>query len=136
MEYKQYFSSFNEIYFNFLKFLKENSNNNKDFLTFYNKNFILKNTNIKYIIKSWYYNITIFYYNEIMNDNISFFLKKDYDEDINKVKNSSNDILKYINIFKDNYDTLDNSIIQLCIKYIKQLTHFSFLYYNKNNSFK
>ena len=133
---KSYFSNFNKIYFNFLKFLKENSNNNKDFLSFYNKNFILKNTNIKYIIKIWYSNITIIYYNEIMNDNISFFLKKDYNTDLNKITDSSNNILKYISIFKENYETLDKSIIQLCINYIKQLTHISYLYYNKQNSFK
>ena len=76
------------------------------------------------------------YYNDIMNDNISFFLKKDYHSDVHKLEDSSNNILKYINIFKENYNTFDKSIIQLCINYIKQLTQISFLYYNKNNSFK
>lgn len=136
METKKYFSAFNEKYFEFLTFLKKNSNNNKDFSSFYNKNFILKNTNIKYIIKTWYSNITMIYYNDIMNDNISFFLKKDYHSDVHKLEDSSNNILKYINIFKENYNTFDKSIIQLCIDYIKQLTQISFLYYNKNNSFK
>ena len=89
---KENFQKFNKLYFDFLSFLKEYSNGDKLFNSFYQKNYVIKNTNIKLFIKGWYDNITLKYYKTIMDENISFFLNKDYNNDINNLENS-NDII-------------------------------------------
>ena len=59
------FKNFNETYFNFLKFIKKNMDNDIKFNSFYNKNLIIKQTNIKLFIKTWYNRITKNYYHQI-----------------------------------------------------------------------
>ena len=63
---KDLFQEFNKIYFEFLAFLKKYSGGDKLFNSFYNKNYMIKNTNIKLIIKGWYDNIASKYYQSIM----------------------------------------------------------------------
>lgn len=126
---KDLFQQFNKLYFDFLSFLKSNSNGDKLFNGFYKKNFIIKNTNIKLFIKGWYDNITVHYYQNIIEDNINFFLKKDYQTDIVKIENSNN-IIKYINYFKENYNHFEKKITDEFIGYIKELTKLSYMYFN------
>ena len=126
---KELFQQFNKLYFDFLSFVKLHSNGDKLFNSFYKKNYIIKNTNIKLFIKGWYYNITINYYQSIIEENILFFLKKDYNSDIVQLENS-NDIIKYIKYFKDNYDKFEKKITDDFIGYIKQLTKLSYMYFN------
>jgi len=126
---KELFQQFNKLYFDFLSFLKLHSNGDKLFNRFYKKNYIIKNTNIKLFIKGWYDNITINYYQSIIEENILFFLKKDYNSDIVQLENS-NDIIKYIKYFKDNYDKFEKKITDDFIGYIKQLTKLSYMYFN------
>ena len=126
-EMKVLFKQFNTVYFNFLTFLKVNSNGDKAFNTFYNRNHIMKSTNIKYFIKYWNENISKKYYDSIQSGDIEFFLNKDYDEDS---KNTSPDIMSYIDYFKSNYDTFEKGIIIDFTNYIKILTKISHQYYN------
>ena len=126
---KELFQQFNKLYFDFLSFLKLHSNGDKLFNSFYKKNYIIKNTNIKLFIKGWYDNITINYYQSIIEENILFFLKKDYNSDIVQLENS-NDIIKYIKYFKDNYEKFEKKITDDFIEYIKQLTKLSYMYFN------
>jgi hypothetical protein len=126
---KELFQQFNKLYFDFLSFLKSHSNGDKLFNSFYKKNYIIKNTNIKLFIKGWYDNITINYYQSIIEENILFFLKKDYNSDIVQLENS-NDIIKYIKYFKDNYDKFEKKVTDDFIGYIKQLTKLSYMYFN------
>ena len=78
------FKLFNNTYFELLSFIKDNSNKNKEYIKFYNKNLLIKKTNIKYLIKSWYIHVTTIYYEQIMKGDISFFLNKDYSEEKKK----------------------------------------------------
>jgi len=126
---KENFQKFNKLYFDFLSFLKEYSNGDKLFNSFYQKNYVIKNTNIKLFIKGWYDNITLKYYKTIMDENISFFLNKDYNNDINNLENS-NDIIKYINYFKENYNKFEKKVMDEFINYIKELTKLSYMYFN------
>lgn len=126
---KDLFQQFNKLYFDFLSFLKTHSNGDKLFNSFYNKNFIIKNTNIKLFIKGWYDNITVHYYKTILEDNINFFLNKNYDKDVVKMENS-NELIKYIHYFKQKYHTLEKKITDEFIGYIKELTKLSYMYFN------
>ena len=79
---KETFSSFNKSYFNFLLFIKQNMANDAKFNSFYFKNQIIKQTNIKLFIKTWYSRITKNYYTQVMNKDFDFFLNKSYADDV------------------------------------------------------
>jgi|LakMenEpi03Aug12_release.lakeMendotaPanAssembly.Ray.scaffolds.fasta_scaffold1071157_2 hypothetical protein len=127
------FSNFNKIYFIFLDFIKKHMNNDSKFNTFYLKNKILKQTNVKLIIKTWQNRITRVYYNQIVNRDLDFFLNKSYNEDIisNTTGESNETILYYISNFKSIYPTLESSIQNSFVDYIVQLTELSFLYFKE-----
>jgi len=123
---KQIFEQFNKKYFDFLVFLKQYSNGDKLFQSFYKKNHVIKNMNIKLLIKTWYEHITSKYHKYIIDGNISFFLNKNYEED---VKNQT-DIIKYINFFKKNFKQFEKKIVDEFVGYIKNLTRLSYMYFN------
>ena len=106
---KNVFQQFNTVYFEFISFLKEHSNGDKLFNKLYQKIYIIKNTNIKLFIKVWYDSITLKYYQSIIDENLSYFLTKDYNQDMDTIENS-NDILRYIHYFKTNYNTFEKKI--------------------------
>lgn len=131
MNKKDYYLQFNDNYFKFLTFLKDNSNDNKEFKSFYNKNLLMKQTNIKYFIKSWYTYITSLYYNKIMNNDVSFFLNKDFTTDKQNIDHLySKSFDKSIEYLKLIYNKMEGNIIETFLIYIKRLTHYSYLYYN------
>ncbi len=121
-----FFEQFNKNYFYFLIFLKQYSNGDKLFQSFYKKNHVIKNMNIKLLIKTWYQHITSKYHKDIIDGNISFFLNKNYEED---VKNQT-DIIKYINFFKKNFKQFEKKIVDEFVGYIKILTRLSYMYFN------
>jgi hypothetical protein len=127
---KGIFKLFIQGYFDLLEFIKKYSNNNIDFKKFYMKNYLLKKTNIKLFIKTWYESITMKYYNPIMNENVDYFLNKDYGNEVSSVKNQFN-IQYYISYFKTVYNKLDKSLIDDFINKIKYVTQLSYIYYKK-----
>ena len=121
-------SEFNKEYFEFLKFIKvhiEDSN----FKTFYRKNQIVRETNPKMFIRTWYECIGSKYHAQVMKSDISFFLNKNYEEDVS-TSNESNKLLDYINKFKESYETLDEIVKSTFLYFIITLTDKSFVYYN------
>ena len=128
------FKNFNETYFNFLKFIKQNMNNDIKFNSFYNKNLIIKQTNIKLFIKTWNNRITKNYYDQIMIQDFDFFLNKKYDQDVlndNTSGESPTLMLKYICDFKNTFPTLQEEIKNEFIYYMVNLTQLSFLYFKE-----
>jgi hypothetical protein len=119
---------FNKEYFDFLHFIKEHIDDS-NFKTFYRKNQIIKQTNPKMFIKTWYDRIGSKYHSQVMQSDISFFLNKNYEEDVTIAGNDSNTLLIYINKFKESYDTLDEIIKAKFMYYIITLTDKSFVYY-------
>ena len=75
---KEIFSTFNKSYFNFLLFIKKNMGNDAKFNTFYFKNLIIKETNIKLFIKpvasSKCKDIIFSYFTEFINLFINFWI--------------------------------------------------------------
>lgn len=132
MSKKEYFDNFNKNYFDLLLFLKNHSNKNKEYNNFYTKNLLLKKTNIKYIIKSWYSYITVLYYDEIMNGDITFFLNKNFNDDKKKITDSYKNMFdNVIDFFKKKYTTLETDLLNIFLNYIKQITYYSHLYYKE-----
>lgn len=128
---KEVFKKFNEIYFDLLKMMKENSDNNQDFKNFYNKNLFIKRTNVKLFIKVWFQSITTLYKEEILEGNIDYFIQKDFSKDIeNNIEFSSKySIETYIHYFKSIYNQLETKHINDFVTNIQSLTLLSDMYY-------
>jgi hypothetical protein len=119
---------FNKEYFEFLNFIKGHIEDTS-FKTFYRKNQIIKETNPKMFIRSWYDCIGSKYHAQVMQRDISFFLNKDYENDVMYAGSDSNMLLKYINKFKESYETLDETVKETFLNFIISLTDKSFVYY-------
>ena len=118
---------FNKEYFEFLNFIKGHIEDTS-FKTFYRKNQIIKETNPKMFIRTWYNRIGNKYHAQVMQRDISFFLNKNYEDDVSD-SGESNMLLKYINKFKESYETLDESVKETFLNHIISLTDKSFVYY-------
>ena len=118
---------FNKEYFEFLNFIKGHIEDSS-FKTFYRKNQIMKETNPKLFIRTWYERIGSKYHTQVMDRDISFFLNKDYNDDISNV-GDSNMLLKYINKFKESYDSFDTTVKETFLNFMISLTDKSFVYY-------
>lgn len=126
---KQIVKIFVDIYFDLLNTIKEQlENNNKEFNNFYKKNLLLKKTNIKLFIKTWYEYITKQYYDYIMNNNVNYFFSDELQKKINQQYNVS--VMKYIVLIKEKYNSVSNSIVESILEKIKFLTQISYQYFN------
>lgn len=127
---KDIFKLFNKNYFELLEFMKKYSNKNQYFNSFYRKNYIMKKTNIKIFIKTWKIAINDKYGEQIMNNNVRFFLENDFKDEINSSKKLNNEykIQDCIVYMKSIYYTLDSVITDRFIKYIYDLTILTDLY--------
>jgi hypothetical protein len=121
---------FNKSYFEFLKFIEKYLKEDKHFKNFYRKNQMMKETNPKFFIKTWYLRIGK-YNDQIMQRDVSFFLNKDYENDVSDGNTiGNNTLLKYIDDFKQNYHSLDEETKTEFINFIVDLTHKSHVYFN------
>ena len=68
-------SDFNAVYFEFLKFIKEHIEDS-NFKTFYRKNKIIRETNPKLFIRTWYDRIGSKYHEQIMKSEETPLMKK------------------------------------------------------------
>ena len=129
MDKRQLLKQFITIYFDLLNDIKSHSDNNKDFNIFYKKNYLLKNTNLKLFIRTWYANVSIPYNNQIRSGDIDHLFSNKVMDDISNKTNG--DIIKYMNIIKQKYNTTDNNIIDSFLIKVQQLTQISCNYFNK-----
>lgn len=126
---KQIVKTFVDIYFDLLNTIKEQlENKNKEFNDFYKKNLLLKKTNIKLFIKTWYEYITKQYYHYIMDNNVNYFFSDELQEKLNKDFNVS--VMKYIVLIKEKYNSVSNSVVESILAKIKFLTQMSYQYFN------
>tara|TARA_B110001450_G_C17294685_1_gene348946 strand:- start:70 stop:480 length:411 start_codon:yes stop_codon:yes gene_type:complete len=128
---KQIVKTFVDIYFDLLNTIKEQlENKNKEFNDFYKKNLLLKKTNIKLFIKTWYEYITKQYYHYIMDNNVNYFFSDELQDKLNKDFNVS--VMKYIVLIKEKYNSVSNSVVESILAKIKFLTQMSYQYFNTN----
>ena len=91
---KEISKTFVDIFFQFLEFIKNYSNENNDFLNIYKKSYLLKKTNIRLFIQMWYTHISSIYFKQIMDGDIEYFLYKDYNYENKKMNvNNTNSII-------------------------------------------
>lgn len=129
MSKNEQFKEFNKKYFDFLLFIQKYLNNDPNFKTFYRKNQIIRETNIKMFIKTWNIRITSKYYEQIINKDFDFFLNKSYEEDIANSPGQNTPLLKYIVEFKKVFPSLEDSVKNEFLNFILRLTELSHLYF-------
>ena len=126
---KQIVKTFVDIYFDLLNTIKEQlENKNKEFNDFYKKNLLLKKTNIKLFIKTWYEYITKQYYHYIMDNNVNYFFSEELQTKLSQQYNVP--VMKYIVLIKEKYDSVSNSIVESILAKIRFLTQMSYQYFN------
>lgn len=88
---------------------------------------MLKKANPSAIVKIWKAHITSKYRDEILNGDISFFLNKDYSDDL-QGNNNQNTIMESINRLRDPIRNMGEENQKKAMKYIQNLTKISELY--------
>ncbi len=87
----------------------------------------IKAMNVSLIVKIWYQYVYLPYSEYIISGDLSFFLEKDYQEDLNALPNA-NEIMKFINTFRHHIRDMDPINKQASIEFLKNLTILSECY--------
>lgn len=116
------FKTFNLTYFEFLNYIKTNTTDTK-FPSFYRKNMMVKETNIKLVINIWNNRMAVPYYEQIMEGNVEFFMQNDY----SKVNGEA---LNYIIYFKHLYQQMKPEQRPRFVEYVRKLTELCAQYHN------
>ena len=88
---------------------------------------MIKKVNPALIIKIWYTYVCSQYENEIHNDNINFFIEKDYKKDFLYIK-SSDDIINNIDKIREPVRNMSKENQEKSLMYVKNLCILSKLY--------
>ena len=94
---------------------------------------MMKQANPKMLLSVWYRYIYMKYAEKIEEENIDYFLNKDYTEDVVKLeKNNSggSSVIESINKLKGPMRELDEENTSKCIQYLKNLNNLSNMYMN------
>ena len=119
---------FNKKYFELLDYIKLNTKDKK-FKTIYLQNKLFNKTMNNIFIKIWYKNINEKYYNEIIGENLDYFLYNEFNNNDYSLIESK--VIYLINILKIIIKNINSREIQKIIIKIKDLTLLSEVY--KNN---
>tara|TARA_Y100000992_G_scaffold300623_2_gene269649 strand:- start:1251 stop:1652 length:402 start_codon:yes stop_codon:yes gene_type:complete len=126
-----YLSTFNKQFIDFLEDILISFPNNKDILNMQNTILTVKKINPSLLIKLWYSFVYQPYYQKIENDDISFFLDKNYSEDI-KLLDDQKTTLEAIERLRNPIKELDKDNQDKCMKYLKNLSLLSKMYTESN----
>lgn len=119
--------AFNDHFIEFLEDVQNVFPDNADILTAKNALLALRKANPVLIIKVWKDYIVFKYNDRIMSDDISFFIDKDYVEDVSDMGSSAT-IVKKINILREPVRNMGKENQDKVMKYLKNLTKLSKLY--------
>jgi hypothetical protein len=119
--------TFNDHFIEFLDDVQSVFPDNADILTAKNALLALRKANPVLIIKVWKDYIVLKYNDRIMSDDISFFIDKDYVEDVSDMGSSAT-IVKKINILREPVRNMGKENQEKVMKYLKNLTKLSKLY--------
>lgn len=123
-------SKFNEHFVEFITDIQAVFPEDVDILSAKNSLLAIKKINPKMIIKIWKTHIVDKYIEQIEKGDISFFINKDYSNDISKTYFSSNKIMEGINRLRAPIREMSLENQTKTIKYIQNLTKLSTLYEN------
>jgi hypothetical protein len=111
--------------------MKKYSDYNPKFYLFYNHNKLIRKATPEVFIKIWYTHITKKYYDEIMNEDIDFFISKDYEDLVPKSQYIEYNVNNALQFMKNIYPVLDEKTKDDIKLKVFKLTKLSYVY-NKN----
>ena len=120
---------FNNQFEEFLEDVETLFPNNKDIKTTKTGLMMLRKANPKMIIGVWYRYVCVKYEIYIENEDIEYFLQKDYSEDLQKNPNASQ-VLEGIDKIREPLRELDESNKKKTVQYLKNLNQLSKIYNN------
>lgn len=121
-------SKFNEHFVEFITDVQAVFPEDVDILSAKNSLLAIKKLNPKMIIKIWKTHIVDKYSEQIEKGDISFFINKDYSNDISKTYFSSNKIMEGIDRLRAPIREMSSENQTKTMKYIQNLTKLSMLY--------
>jgi hypothetical protein len=128
MSNKSTFSkAFNKHFFEFLDDMSNIFPENDDIKVAKKSFETIKRLNTTAIIKAWYLHVYLPYKDVIDDNNIDFFIQKDYSNELSGV-NKGGDILNMIDKIRKPISEMGESNKSHCAKYIQNLSKLSFMY--------
>ena len=124
-------TSFNNHLFEFIDDIQSLFINDIAIDTTKNALLIIKKTNPRMLITMWHSYIALPYESNIENDDIDFFINKDYKEDLGNVS-YQNEIIKHIDRLREPIRNMGKDNQQKSLLYIKNLTKLSKIYTTTN----
>jgi len=117
---------FNDHFFEFLNDIQNVFPENVDILTAKNSLLAIRKANPKLIVKIWNIIIVGKYRKQIEDGDISFFVDKDYVEDVS-ISNQSDKIIEGINRLREPVKQMNKADQEKTMKYIQNLTKLAML---------
>ena len=119
-------TAFNDLFMDFLNDIQSVFPEDSDILTAKNGLIAIRKANPKMIVKIWKTFIADKYRSEIASGDISFFINKDYSEDVVN-SNGSDKIMEAINRLRQPVKNMTHENQAKSMKYIQNLTKLSVL---------
>ena len=91
---------------------------------------MLRKANPKKIVSVWYRYICLKYEDEIENENLDYFLTKDYSGDLKMDEGASNKVMEGIDKIREPLRQLDQENRKKTIQYLKNMNQLSKIYNN------
>ena len=127
MDKSNILKAFNDHFVDFLNDIQNVFPNDSDVRSSKTTLLTIKKINPRLIIKIWNEHIVKKYKNQILNADLSFFIDKDYSDDLNDMDDASN-IANKINKLREPIKNMGKENQDKCMKYIQNLTKLSELY--------
>ena len=127
MDKSNILKTFNDHFVDFLNDIQSVFPNDSDIQASKTTLITIKKMNPRLIIKIWNEHIVKKYKNQILNGDISFFIDKDYSDDLNEMDDASS-IANKINKLREPIKNMGKENQDKCMKYIQNLTKLSELY--------
>ena len=122
--------TFNSQFYEFIGDIQRTYPEDVDILTAQNALESMRKINPKLIANYWYHHIYLQYKAQIEGEDISFFLTKDYSDDLQKSKNSDK-IMTAIDRLREPFRNMDQNKM---LSYIKKLSKISILIFSSSSS--
>jgi hypothetical protein len=119
--------SFNTLFFSFLDLIIELFPGSGELIIAKRSFDSVKTMNVSLLVKIWYQYVYIPYSARIFEDNLDYFLDKDYNEDVSGLANSR-EIVVHIQSFKQKIKTMSHDNRLVSLDYLKSLCRLSKCY--------
>ena len=128
-------TAFNTQFFEFINDVETIVPNDKSITQCKNILTFAKKGNPKLLITYWFNYMTVPYFKQIQSGDISFFIEKNYKDDlgnVNKNENENEKFIKEIDRLREPVRKMDDANKNICMKYIQNMTKLSQMYFKNN----